>query len=169
MSEFAAEFGAAFVNETGVEFCEDGTVVLATSGGLGQAKKTVEGRDSAMAMFNKYLFVTRHKTSLDDLTQEEACSQDLLDKFKTFLFKFATRFPGSPMAIALGTAKQYLSGAYNVIKAKYPNHPNFINDNSIWYTKLRKDLIKEISVKCMKEVRSNRLLPLETYHYQCNK
>jgi hypothetical protein len=155
MTAFAAEFGAAFVNETGVDFCEDGTVVLATSGGLGQAKKTVEGRNAAMAMFSRFLFITRRKTSLDELTQEEACSNGLLDEFKSFLVKSATNVPGSPMLIALGTATQYLSGAFNVIKAKYPNDPNYINEKMPWYTKLRRELIKQISVVCMKEVRFN--------------
>ena len=56
---------------------------------------------------------------------------------------------GEDERLMCDSAKQYLSGVYNVIKTRYPSNSNYTAAGSEWYKKLRKDLNSQITLRCI--------------------
>lgn len=86
-------------------------------------------------------------TSIDDIEEQELCNPALLRRYATFLVDhFVT---GDDDRLMCDSAKQYLSGVYNVIKLRFPLNANYTACGSEWYKKLRKDITSQITLRCI--------------------
>ena len=84
-------------------------------------------------------------TSIDDIEEQELCNPALLRRYAAFLVDhFVTCDDDRLMC---DSAKQYLSGVYNVIKLRFPLNANYTARGSEWYKKLRKDITSQITLR----------------------
>ena len=101
--------------------------------------------DGMRKIFSKFLSVTA-STNIKDIGEQELCNPYLLRKYANYLVNhFVT---GDDERLMCDSAKQYLSGVFNVIKLRFPSNPNYTAAGSEWYKKLRKDLKSQITLRC---------------------
>ena len=128
----------------------------------GNASATIRGKLSASKTFSQFLTAAA-ATNINDIEEQELCDPALLRRYATFLVDhFVT---GDDERLMCDSAKQYLSGVYNVIKLRFPLNANYTAAGSEWYKKLRKDIGNQITSRCIElgegwtmdfEVLSNR-------------
>ena len=57
---------------------------------------------------------------------------------------------GNDQKLTCDSIKQYLSGNFNVIKARHPSNPNFTPSGNDRYKQLRKHIDHKINLGCFK-------------------
>ena len=103
----------------------------------GNAIATIRGEISASNGFSQFLNVAA-AASIDDIEEQELCNPALLRRYATFLVDHFVI--GDDDRLMCDSAKQYLSGIYNVIKLRFPLNTNYTAGGSEWYKKLGKIL-----------------------------
>ncbi len=126
----------------------------------GRERTTVQGKNSAMLHFEKFLEIKGikfDKTKIDAETERLLCDPTLFQEFASYLKDFALK--SDENLLARGTAKQYIGGVKETIRALYPNnavwdkHDDNHGKNNInngWYTKIVKDLVNKITLRCIR-------------------
>ena len=112
----------------------------------GNAIATIRGKVSASNSFSQFLNVAA-ATNINEIEEQELCDPALLRRYATFLVDhFVT---GEDEHLMCDSAKQYLSGVYNVIKLRFPSNANYTAGGGEWYKKLRKDTANQITLRCI--------------------
>ena len=114
---------------------------------------TIKGKICASHTFTQFLNVAA-ATNIDDIEEQELCDPALLRRYATFLVDHYF-VSGEDERLMCDSAKQYLSGVYNVIKTRYPSNSNYTAKGSEWYKKLRKDLKSQITLRCIELVKGS--------------
>lgn len=90
---------------------EDGAVTFNPMHLRGNADSTVDGHNCALEHFEKFL----NGKSFSALTEEEACQEEMFQKFATYL-AFSAKNSRTKQPLGLGTCKQYLSSIKEQVK-----------------------------------------------------
>jgi hypothetical protein len=106
----------------------------------GSAKKTEEGRKSAINQLNAFQEL-QGLGAWDNLDEKFICDENYWQCFGTFLVNIAVDKKGD--LLARDTALQYLSGCKETVKKKYPNNALWQREKE-WYNALRKNVEKSI-------------------------
>jgi hypothetical protein len=125
----------------------------------GSAPSTIKGKERAFQVFIVEFFpiqfpgvVVDFSRGLNNLTpdgQQIVCQLLVLQAFAGFL-AFIARLSSNGDLLSNGTALQYLSYVFNALSKNFPNRDNAVmNGHSDWYTKLRKDMTKKITARCI--------------------
>jgi hypothetical protein len=115
-------------------------------------KKKKEGYDSAMIKFNAW----RTSCGYTNDIETSEINPKLFTDFCEYLFNGKSR---ANQPYALGTIWQYTSGAYNVIKKKYPSLPLWQEDLVLisgeyiprWYRTIRNNMDRKVCNRVIEE------------------
>ena len=126
------------------------------------SSRTQTGSQSARTHFDKFL-MSKKLPSSRDIDEARAFRIELFDEFCTYLSDFA-RSKGGKSALKMGTAKQYFSGAKNIMKRRFPNS-TFWNDKKVEqsFTDLLKRMERKMGRVSMGKGERVRIKPKAMY------
>jgi len=123
---------------------------MATSA-IGPARKTVEGYETAAAMWFKYsssipaLNCTLYALKVED------CTKDMFDSFAVYCYDAKYMKNGVLVHYATGTIMDYVSGVFNICESQFPGcaifQENLKDGIPKWYSKFRKHLGTKLSLR----------------------
>jgi hypothetical protein len=112
----------------------------------GTAPTTIAGKKIATKCFNLFLGLMG-LSSILDLTENVLCDEKKLARFATFLAKYYVKYDDK--FLMCGSSLQYISSVFNCIQDCFPNNLSYCKkDLHPWYTDLRQNLERDISLRC---------------------
>ena len=115
-------------------------------------EKTLEGRIQGMKHYFNYL-LSKRQIQTGEKIEIKHCTVQNIQKFGTFLFE-QKKATGDKGFYAVDSALQFLSGAFNSLKASFEESDELVNKlmfkTTDWYEKVREDLLDKIGRRCIK-------------------
>lgn len=108
---------------------------------------TIRGKTTASNAFNVFL-QEKKMPNFDKASEDTICKEELFVEFCQYLVNLKTK-NGEKDNISFGTAKQYLSGVFNVVRDKFRQNRLFVDTD--WYKNLINSLETIISRRLIDE------------------